>query len=845
MQSGSHQGRRTAAGLVFQAFLIAVAYYAAYLLRYDFDIPRVYLRTFAWTLPILIVLRCAALVGFGLHRRLWRFSGVPDLIALGWAITLSTVAFGLLIAVLTRFNGYPRSVLIIDLALSLLLSGGARLAARVFSESTDRLRNAAENGEQTPTLIIGAGKAGEHLLRDLQRNYASNIVPVGFVDDDPNKHGLALHGIPVLGGTNDLERVVAQVGAKLIVIAVPSASKPRMLRLVKRCVDTGVRFKVLPSLPQLLDSEGQGAAWGEFATAPVQPAPPSKNVSTTSAPPATDEPGAGAARPSARGAGGLAGAALVCGRGAKAAARDFRLRSVALDRALRDRVRTATAAVCAGSTSNQLARFLKLCVNRDLTRVLYDALVVLGAAAVAQAYSSYFLGAKLSPQLLVAATAVLSLNALFGMYTRLRTSPAATKATVLTASVLLGVTLSATLWTLSAPLVLWTLLAAVPLILPRLLVNASAPVRGGGTGLIRQVMRNRGPVVVVGGAGYIGTHLVEQLLNEGFSVRVIDRLMYGPEPIAEFMQSPKFELIEGDATDIMKLTTALNGASAVVHLGGLVGDPACALDEQFTRHANVIATRMVKEVARSFGIPRFVFASSCSVYGVNPDEVNEKTEPNPVSLYARTKIDSERELLGSQEKDFDVTVLRFATVFGHSRRPRFDLVANLFTAQAMVEGRILLMGPEQWRPFVHVRDLARAIVTVLKAEPEKVRGEIFNVGDKRLNMTIGRLAERVQEHVSLERPVEVVVKEDFPDARNYAVSFDKIQRVLGFNAATLLDDGIQEMVEEFKKGTYGHYKAETYSNVSTTRKALTQFRDPQVASKLYRPLMEVPAEASA
>jgi nucleoside-diphosphate-sugar epimerase len=307
------------------------------------------------------------------------------------------------------------------------------------------------------------------------------------------------------------------------------------------------------------------------------------------------------------------------------------------------------------------------------------------------------------------------------------------------------------------------------------------------------------------------------------------------------MDRPNFELIEGDATDIMKLTMALNGASAVVHLGGLVGDPACALDEQFTRHANVIATRMVKEVARSFGIPRFVFASSCSVYGINDKEVNEKSEPNPVSLYARTKIDSERELLSSQEKGFDVTVLRFATVFGHSRRPRFDLVANLFTAQGMVEGKLLLMGPKQWRPFVHVRDLARAIVMVLKAEPEKVRGQVFNVGDKRLNMTIGQLAERVREHVALERPVEVVTKEEFADARNYAVSFEKIHKVLGFSAETLLDDGIQEMIEEFKKGTYGHYKAETYSNVRTTQKALADFRDPQVASKLYRPLAELPA----
>src|SRR5216117_663304 len=216
-----------------------------------------------------------------------------------------------------------------------------------------------------------------------------------------------------------------------------------------------------------------------------------------------------------------------------------------------------------------------------------------------------------------------------------------------------------------------------------------------------------GPVLVVGGGGYIGTHVVEQLLAEGWRVRVLDRLLFGKAPLQDFFGNPRFELVEGDATDILKLIEAMQGASAVVHLAGLVGDPACAVDESFTRHANVFATRLIKKAAQSLGVRRFVFASSCSVYGINPAEVSETSEVNPVSLYARTKVESERELLLDANEDFCVTTLRFATVFGHSRRPRFDLVANLFTAQAVNDGRITLMGPGQWRPFVHVRDLAR------------------------------------------------------------------------------------------------------------------------------------------
>ena len=344
-----------------------------------------------------------------------------------------------------------------------------------------------------------------------------------------------------------------------------------------------------------------------------------------------------------------------------------------------------------------------------------------------------------------------------------------------------------------------------------------------------------GPVLVVGGAGYIGTYVVEQLLAQGRRVRVLDPLMFGWEPVQDFLANPRFELVEGDATDVVKLIEAMHGASAVVHLAGLVGDPACAVDESFTRHANVFATRLIKKAAQSLGVRRFVFASSCSVYGINPAEVSETSEVNPVSLYARTKVESERELLPDPDEDFCVTTLRFATVFGHSRRPRFDLVANLFTAQAVNDGRITLMGPSQWRPFVHVRDLARAAVAVLDADPERMRGQVFNVGDRRLNMTIGQLARLVQESVSHTRRVEVV---ELPskDLRNYAVSFEKIRRELGFEAETLMETGIDEIVAEFNKGTYGHYKDPVYSNLAMTKRALPAFR--RGTAHLYEPVVE-------
>ncbi len=337
---------------------------------------------------------------------------------------------------------------------------------------------------------------------------------------------------------------------------------------------------------------------------------------------------------------------------------------------------------------------------------------------------------------------VIAVNLVFGIYSSLRTAPARKKGVVLLAAVSVCGLVSVLLWADSAAIVLWILLVLPSLALPRLLLALSYTHNPRLTSI---AANHRGPVLIIGGAGYIGSHTVDLLLQKGERVRVLDRLMYGRDPLSEFIGRPNFRLIEGDATDIAKLTEAMNGASAVVHLAGLVGDPACAVDQTFTRHTNIIATRMARDVAQAMGIQRFVFASSCSVYGVSEREVRETDTLNPVSLYAQTKIDSERELLAGLRDNFFVTILRFATVFGDSRRPRFDLVGNLFTAQAMTDGLITVIGPDQFRPFIHVRDLARSIAMVLAADTDQMQNQIFNVGDSRLNMTILQLAERVRD----------------------------------------------------------------------------------------------------
>jgi nucleoside-diphosphate-sugar epimerase len=468
-------------------------------------------------------------------------------------------------------------------------------------------------------------------------------------------------------------------------------------------------------------------------------------------------------------------------------------------------------------------------------RILFDLALAVGAWGGAVAFLRFF-----APAAAVAPGWALLLPPLFlagnlaaGVYTRLRLAPALTKCAALTVSVAAACGLAWILGVAPPLLVLWALLTLPTAVAARVLLGLTYSSRAPLTTL---AATPHGHVLVIGGAGYIGATTVQRLLERGHRVRVLDRLMYGTESLAPFKDSANFELLQGDATDISKLTTAMRQASAVVHLGGLVGDPACSVDPDFTRHANIIATRMAKEVARALGVRRFVFASSCSVYGASEHEMHEDGALNPVSLYAQTKLESERELLRTVSDDFFVTILRFATVFGHSARPRFDLVANLFVAQAMTQGTITVIGPHQWRPFVHVRDLARAIVTVLEARPTLVQSQIYNVGDDRLNLTIGQLGERAAAVVRQYRDVQVVVQDGLGDPRNYRVSFEKIRAHLGFRSETMIDDGLREIAENIRSGRYNDYRDAIYSNLATTRAALQDFRE---SPDLYAPLHAV------
>lgn len=323
-------------------------------------------------------------------------------------------------------------------------------------------------------------------------------------------------------------------------------------------------------------------------------------------------------------------------------------------------------------------------------------------------------------------------------------------------------------------------------------------------------------VLVTGGAGYIGNYVVENALERGHKVRVLDSFLFGDQALEPFRGHDRLEIQEGDIRHIEDLSYAMEGMDAVIHLAGIVGDPACSVNEQATQAVNVEATKALVEVCKLHNVQRLVFASTCSAYGASElMELNEGSFLNPLSLYAESKIESEEIILHGTHDDFaaenDVTptILRLGTIFGWSRRMRFDLVVNLLTAKAVLENDIPVYGGEQYRPLVHVEDAAKAFVDILDTREELVDHQIFNVGDNELNYQIKEVGRLVEEQVP---ETEVRFVEHKEDERTYRVSFDKINHIIGWSAERDIPDGVEEIREWILENDVTEYQSDSYRN---------------------------------
>ncbi|MDQ7844005.1 MAG: NAD-dependent epimerase/dehydratase family protein [Armatimonadota bacterium] len=329
-------------------------------------------------------------------------------------------------------------------------------------------------------------------------------------------------------------------------------------------------------------------------------------------------------------------------------------------------------------------------------------------------------------------------------------------------------------------------------------------------------------VLVIGGAGYVGSALVRQLLDRGYGVRVLDMLLYGDQAMRELRAHPNFEFLQGDFRNVEAVVRAMQDVDAVAHLGAIVGDPAGDLEPQVTLEVNVAATRLIAEVARGVGVRRFVFTSTCSVYGASDGLLDERSPVNAISLYAKSKLDSEAILLGMTDGQFSPVILRLGTLYGLSYRPRFDLVVNLLAAQAVLEHRITIVDGDQWRPFVHVEDAARAILRCLEVPATLIAGQVFNVGATAENYQIKDLGAMI---MALVPGTEVRTRESGGERRNYRVSCDKIARTLGYRPLRTVRDGIAEIKGAIERGEIQDYTASEYSNykfLSQARAALVR-----------------------
>ena len=320
-------------------------------------------------------------------------------------------------------------------------------------------------------------------------------------------------------------------------------------------------------------------------------------------------------------------------------------------------------------------------------------------------------------------------------------------------------------------------------------------------------------VLVTGGAGYIGCVMVRQLLDKGYSVRVIDSLKWGGESLFDLITNNDFELQKGDIRNIEDVRKALINVNYVIHLAAIVGDPACSKFSDEAKETNWDGSVNLFEECEKSGVERFVFASTCSNYGKMKDSnsyVKEDSELNPVSLYAELKVKFENYLLNEKNNsNVCSTALRFSTVYGFSPRIRFDLTVNEFTRNMVLENFQEIWGEQFWRPYAHVDDLCRASILVLESEKSKVKSQVFGVGDTKENYQKGTIIREINKLVDGE--IKYVAKDE--DPRDYRVDFSKIKNELGFSISKTVPDGIKEIKKIVESGIITDCYSKKYKNI--------------------------------
>ncbi|HVN85518.1 MAG TPA: SDR family oxidoreductase [Candidatus Binatia bacterium] len=322
-------------------------------------------------------------------------------------------------------------------------------------------------------------------------------------------------------------------------------------------------------------------------------------------------------------------------------------------------------------------------------------------------------------------------------------------------------------------------------------------------------------VLVIGGAGYVGSVLVEELLKRGYAVKVFDRLIFGDEGLRAVRD--RVELVTGDMRAMEP--GIFEDVMAVVNLGGLSNDPTAEFNPAANYEMNTVATEQAAKQAKEAGVRRYLLASTCSIYDRGVEDLDadlildETADVSPRAAYSSSKFEAERRLLPMADETFCPVILRKGTVYGYSPRMRFDLVVNTFVKDALTKGRITIhFGGEMWRPLVDVRDVARAYIACLEADEAKVRGQIFNVLYR--NMRISELALRVKEALA-SHGLNIAVAPDYgyEGVRNYRVSGRRIETVLDFRPIVSIEESVATLFERLRATSISELENPRYYNI--------------------------------
>tara|TARA_B100001175_G_C19494730_1_gene634601 strand:+ start:227 stop:1219 length:993 start_codon:yes stop_codon:yes gene_type:complete len=324
-------------------------------------------------------------------------------------------------------------------------------------------------------------------------------------------------------------------------------------------------------------------------------------------------------------------------------------------------------------------------------------------------------------------------------------------------------------------------------------------------------------ILVTGGAGYVGSGLLKELLSNGYNVTCIDNLMFGGESLLDIWYNQNFTFINCDINNSEKLNKIFsqNNFDGVIHLAAIVGDPACKLYSDLAIKTNWESSKWLIEKSKSSGVSKFIFASTCSNYGKMDDPqayVDENSKLAPVSLYAELKVKFEKYMLNEINKNdnFSPTSLRFSTVYGLSSRMRFDLTVNEFTKDLTLGKELIIFGEQFWRPYCHVKDFSNAFMTVLNSTKEKVAYNVFNVGDTKENYTKQMIVDEIKKILPNSK-IKYVPKND--DPRDYKVNCDKIKKELGFKISMTVPDGIKEIKRVISENLIKDPEDQKYYNI--------------------------------